>query len=159
MESSKMNEIYLDVASNVNNLIPVEWEKVFLYGEVMYDSETVYFYFISKTNRELVYSLDIPRKYNIERRTYNTCSDLLYDSILDLHNEYEKHNEKVWTNLTLILENTGKFNIEFNYEDIYNSEFNDIERQHIWEYEVMGIVPELEEHKEIIERYLKTKKE
>lgn len=157
MESSRMNEIYHDIASNVNNLIPVEWEKVFLYGEVLYDSERVFFYFVPKANHELVYSPDIWRKYNMERRTYNTYSDLLYDSILDLHNEYEKHNEKVWTNLTLILENTGKFSIEFNYDDLYNSEFDDIERDHIWEYEVMGIVPELERHKKIIERYLKTK--
>ncbi len=157
MESSRMNEIYHDIASKVNDLIPVEWEKVFLYGEVLYDSERVFFYFVPKANHELVYSLDIWRKYNIERSTYKTYRNLLYDSIFDLHNEYKKHYEKIWTNLTLILENTGKFSIEFNYDDIYNSVFNDIERHLIWKYEVMDIVPELEEHKEIIERYLKTK--
>lgn len=157
MESNKMNEIYQDIAEKINDVIPDEWEKVFLYGEVLYDSELVYLYFLSKKNHELIYYLDIPEKYKIEWRIFDIPVEKLDSSILDLYNEYKKQNEKVWTNFTLILDNTGKFRIDFNYDDIYKSEFTISERQHIWEYEVMGIEPTLEEHKEIIERYLKTK--
>ena len=45
METKKMAEIYGKIANKVNDIIPDEWGKVWLYGEVLDDSSEVYFYF------------------------------------------------------------------------------------------------------------------
>lgn len=81
----------------------------------------------------------------------------LISSIVDLYNEYKDNNESVWTNLTFILDNTGKFNIKYNYDDVLNSEFTAGERQIIWEYEVLGIKPEVEQYKKMIDKYLESR--
>lgn len=78
--------------------------------------------------------------------------------LTDLHDEYANNYDRAWTNLTFILENSGKFNIKYNYEDVLNCGFNDIERHMIWKYEVLGIEPEDEGGKALIQRYLESKK-
>ena len=86
--------------------------------------------------------------------------DLLFelvDIIQELNLEYKENNESVWTNLTFLLDNTGKFNIKYNYDDILNSDFTAGERQIIWEYEVLGIEPEAEQYKEMLNKYLELK--
>ena len=115
METKKMAEIYGKIANKVNDIIPDEWGKVWLYGEV------------------------------------------LVDIIQELNLEYKENNESVWTNLTFLLDNTGKFNIKYNYDDILNSDFTAGERQIIWEYEVLGIEPEAEQYKEMLNKYLELK--
>ena len=156
METKKMGELYGIIANKVNDIIPDNWEKIYLYGEILDDSREVYFYFKSLTNKELVYGHDIPIKYNVDKRMYRQLLRELISSIVDLYNEYKENNESVWTNLTFLLDNTGKFNIKYNYDDVLNSEFTAGERQIIWEYDVLGIEPE-EEHKEMINKYLESK--
>ena len=75
----------------------------------------------------------------------------------NLNSEYKQNNESVWTNLTFLLDNTGKFKIKYNYDDVLKSEFTSGERQIIWEYEVLGVEPELKEYKEMINKYLESK--
>ncbi|MGV2804247.1 DUF600 family protein [Clostridium perfringens] len=156
METKKMGEIYGVIANKLNDMIPDKWEKIYLYAEVLDDSREVYFYFKSLTNKELVYGHDIPKIYNVDKSIYRQLLRELVSSIVELYNEYKENNEDVWTNLTFFLENTGRFNIKYNYDDILNSEFTAGERQIIWEYEVLGIEPELDEYKEIINMYLKS---
>ena len=81
----------------------------------------------------------------------------LFDCLADLNKEYAVNFEKVWTNLTFILESNGKFNIKYNYDDVLNSGYRSYETQKIWMYEVMGVEPTDEEGKALIQRYLKSK--
>ncbi|QLY81483.1 antitoxin YezG family protein [Clostridium intestinale] len=157
METTKMGEIYGIIANKVNDIIPDKWEKVYLYGEVLDDSREVYFYFKSLTRNEVVYGHDIPIRYNVDKRMYRQLLRELISSIVDLYNEYKDNNESVWTNFTFLLDNTGKFNIKYNYDDVLNSEFTAGERQIIWEYEVLGVEPEVEQYKEMINKYLESK--
>lgn len=157
METIKMGEIYGVIANKVNDIIPDKWEKIYLYGEVLDDSREVYFYFKSLTSKDLVYGHDIPIIYNVDKRMYRQLLRELISSIVDLYNEYKDNNESVWTNLTFLLDNTGKFNIKYNYDDVLKSEFTATERQIIWEYEILGVEPEVQQYKDMINKYLESK--
>lgn len=154
METKKMSEIYGIIANKVDDMIPDEWEKIYLYGEVLEDSREVYFYFESTTSKELVYGHDIPSHYNVDKRIYRKLLKELSSCIVDLYNEYKENSENVWTSLTFILDNTGNVKINYNYDDVMNSAFSAGERQVIWEYEVLGLEPETETCKDIVNRYL-----
>ena len=54
-----------------------------------------------------------------------------------------------------------KFKVEYNYEDLLNSYFNNYERHIIWRYEYLGIGQEQvnKKDREILERYFKGAKE
>ncbi|MCI6693247.1 MAG: antitoxin YezG family protein [Clostridium sp.] len=157
METKKMGELYVDIANKVNEIIPDKWEKIWLYAEVLDDSSEVYFYFYSKISKKIIYSHDIPNKYKVNNGIYEDLLFELLDIIQELNSEYKQNNESVWTNLTFLLDNTGKFKIKYNYDDVLKSEFTSGERQIIWEYEVLGVEPELKEYKEMINKYLESK--
>lgn len=157
METKKMAEIYGKIANKVNDIIPDEWGKVWLYGEVLDDSSEVYFYFYSITRKKIIYSHDIPNEYKVNNSMYEDLLFELVDIIQELNLEYKEDNESVWTNLTFLLDNTGKFNIKYNYDDILNSDFTAGERQIIWEYEILGVEPEVEQYKEMLNKYLESK--
>lgn len=157
METKKMGEIYEKIASKINGMIPDKWERVWLYGEVLDDSSEVYFYFYSKTRNKLIYSHDIPDEYKVNDSVYEEILFELADIIQELNAEYKQNNESIWTSLTFRLENTGRFNIKYNYDDVLNSEFTNGERQIIWEYEVLNIEPEEQQYREMIKKYLEMK--
>ncbi|NFN93537.1 DUF600 family protein [Clostridium botulinum] len=157
METKKMGEIYGEIANMVIEMIPDKWNEIYLYGEVLQDSSEVYFYFNSLTSNNIIYGHDIPKIYSIDENIYENLLMELTDIVEELYKEYKENNEDVWTNFTFRLNNTGKFSIKFNYDDILKSPFLSGERQIIWEYEVLGIEPTNENHKEIIDRYLNSK--
>lgn len=157
METKKMGDIYGEIANKLNEIIPDKWTKIYLYGEVLDDSREVYFYFDSMTSNDIVYGHDIPRTYNVDKKIYRQLLRELTKFVVDLYVEYKENNDIIWTNLTFLLDSSGKFNIKFNYDDILKSSFLSGERQVIWEYEVLDIQPTNENHKEIIDRYLKSK--
>ena len=157
METKKMAEIYGEIANRVNDIIPDKWEKVWSYGGVLDDSSEVYFYFYSITRKKIIYSHDIPNEYKVNDSSYENLLFELVDIIQELNLEYKENNESVWTNLTFLLDNTGKFNIKYNYDDVLKSEFTAGERQIIWEYEILGLEPEVEQYKQVINKYLESK--
>lgn len=157
METKKMGYIYEKIANKINEIIPDKWANIYLYGEVLDDSREVYFYFDSVNSSGIVYGNDIPIIYNVDKKIYCQLLKELTKSIVDLYVEYKENNDSVWSNLTFLLDSSGKFKINFNYDDILNSSFSSEERQLIWKYQVLYIQPTNENHKEIIYRYLNSK--
>ncbi|MES9779124.1 TIGR01741 family protein, partial [Bacillus velezensis] len=72
----------------------------------------------------------------------------------ELKEEFKLGNQDIWTNLTLKLENTGKFSIDYNYDDVLSSELDDLQRRDVWKYQNLGILPADEEDRKFIEEYL-----
>ncbi|MEC0714459.1 DUF600 family protein, partial [Bacillus haynesii] len=35
METEKMEQLYQEIAEGINEIIPTEWEKVYLYAEIL----------------------------------------------------------------------------------------------------------------------------
>lgn len=157
LNEAKLTEYYSAIADKLDEMIPCEWDNVYLYGEVLDDSREVYFYFKPAGENEFVYGHDVPARYDVDRSTYRQLLRELRTSVTELYNEYKDNGEQVWTNFTFSLDSTGKFNINFNYDDVLNSDFTAGERQIIWEYEVLGIEP-AGEYKEMLNKYLKSRK-
>ncbi|MHC1748105.1 MAG: antitoxin YezG family protein [Cellulosilyticaceae bacterium] len=157
METKKMSEIYGEIANRIIGMIPDKWNEIYLYGEVLDYSSEVYFYFSSLTRDSIIYGHDIPRIYGVDENIYENLLMELTDIVEELYKEYKENNDNIWTNFTFTLNNYGKFNIKFNYDDILNSLFSSGERQIIWEYEVLQIEPVNENDKKIIEKYLDSK--
>ncbi|MGG0914993.1 immunity protein YezG family protein [Bacillus velezensis] len=87
----------------------------------------------------------------------NIYDDLLIelqDLFYELKDEWIANNSDVWTNLTLKLEHTGKFSIDYDYDDVIASELNGTQRQVVWEYKHLGLVPTGKKNREFLERYL-----
>ncbi|GLF90673.1 hypothetical protein Saga11_19320 [Bacillus safensis] len=155
MNEEKIEHLYNQIVDVVVGTIPIEWEKVYLYGEVVEGSQTVYFYFSSKENEgKLVYSHEITELFEVSEHEYKERWHQLVDCIQELSREFEQSGQEPWTNFTMIFDETGHFNIEFNYDDLLNT--NPHERKTIWKYNHLGIIPKSNSGKKHLEKYLST---
>ncbi len=147
-----MENIYQEIAYNLQSMIPGAWIKIHLYAEVWKGSRQVYFYFYPDGKSEPIYSLDIIKKYNVDEEAIEELEDNLYDCFTELSEEFSNQNQEKWTNLTLTIDTTGEFNIDYNYEDL--SEVDPYEQQIIWEYKNLGIKTKGKRPQAIIEKYI-----
>ena len=78
----------------------------------------------------------------------------LYDVIKKLREVWIKKYQKAWSNITISIENF-QFKIEYDFENLQNSEFDSYERHIIWRYQYLKPDPKLlsREEREIIEDY------
>ena len=161
--TKKIKEIYEDIQKKLYYMIPEKWDKLFLYSSVidMPNGEKkgeLYFYYIPKgiLKKKPVNVYEIANKFNLDESDYMKLVSILYGRIKTLREEFRKSETGgLWSNITMSIQNT-KFKVEYNYEDLNNSEFNSYERHIIWRYEYLGIGEEQvnKKDKEILKRYL-----
>ncbi|WP_276736570.1 immunity protein YezG family protein [Bacillus sp. (in: firmicutes)] len=153
METVKIGELYQKIAEYLNEMIPSQWEKIVLYAEILDDSADIYFYFTTPNNSDYLYSHYIPEQFNVCEEIYDQLLIELQELFEELKEEFKLGNQDIWTNLTLKLENTGKFSIDYNYDDVLSSELDDLQRRDVWKYQNLGILPKDEDDKEFVINY------
>ncbi|WP_262983084.1 TIGR01741 family protein [Bacillus atrophaeus] len=154
METKKMQDLYQIICEKLNDIIPCEWTKIYLYAEVLDDSTMILFHFKTPEKQQLIYSQDIPARYNISKNGFKTLLREIRELFEELRVEHKNNNDQVWTNLTLTLERSGRFQLDYNNDDILASELDGYQRIALWEYKTLGILPEDEEDQEFLISYL-----
>ncbi|AWQ16005.1 TIGR01741 family protein [Bacillus velezensis] len=154
MNNEKMGELYQKIAEHLNEMIPFQWKKIVLYAEILDDSADIYFYFTTPNNSDYLFSHNIPEHFDVSEEIYDQLLIELQELFEELKEEFKLGNQDIWTNLTLKLENTGKFSIDYNYDDVLSSELDDLQRRDVWKYQNLGILPADEEDRKFIEEYL-----
>ncbi|MFT7827099.1 antitoxin YezG family protein [Priestia megaterium] len=158
MNEEKLNNLYQDIANIAIETIPKEWSEVYLYGEVVEGAQTAYFYYHPNDSDEIIYSHDIPEIFPVSEEEYSKQWNELLDCIQELWKVFiENEMQEPWTNFTLVFDNKGKFNIQFNYDDL--STADSYARKTIWKYEYLGVLPKSKLGKKHLERYLEAVKD
>ncbi|MGM0968830.1 MAG: immunity protein YezG family protein [Bacillota bacterium] len=155
MEELEIN--YKKIAESINELIPCDWDKVWMYAEILDDSAEIVFYFNEQNEKEYVNGHQIPHKYNVSKSTYIHLLYELSEIFEELKKTYIQNDLGAWTTATLQLDVSGKFTIDFGYEDVYSLGIDNVQRIAVWEYEKFGFLPDDEEDKEAVLNYLKNK--
>lgn len=158
MNDEKLNRIgrkYQQIAQLVNDMIPEEWERVYIYGEMEKDGGTNFFYYDPKKGKEPVYSLDIPDLFEINEDEYEERDDQLYSALEDLWNEFKDSEQEPWSTFIMTFDTSGKFDVKHGYEDL--SESGPFQRLLAFKYKYLGIVPTDDYAKKVLDEYLKKK--
>ena len=158
----KIKEIYEDIQRKIFYMIPEKWEELYLYASVIerfgnVETGELFFYYIPKgiLRKNPINVYEIPTKFNLDEGEYLKLVELLYDKIKQLRNECKKLEEgRTWSNLTITIKNM-KFFVEYDYEDLQNSEYDSYQRHIIWrsKYLGFGIEKANKEEKEILKKY------
>lgn len=102
-------DIFKEIAENIVTVLPENWEKVCLY---CYMAEYEYeFFFYVKMNGNYIQCFELEKDYGISEESVLECFDKLHDILLP---DYE---EKKFYVMTYILESSGKFVTEYEYND------------------------------------------
>lgn len=119
MEIEKyIEEICPKIANILNEIIPEAWQKLYLYAEIHDFSGTVIFYYYNNKSIKPIYSLDIPKLYNIDEKYITKYIHEIYFYFDHLRNLFAKYKKPKWTSATFILDSTGKMKLDFSYEKL-----------------------------------------
>ncbi|PKC50512.1 hypothetical protein RhiirA1_486147, partial [Rhizophagus irregularis] len=113
-----MEQTYQQIANTLVNIVPEAWNKIFLYAEYRDGYKKVFFYYYPESGVKPVYSLDITDLFSINEDEFDELENKLYQCFSELWEEFKEQEQELWTNLTFILDNTGKMKINYGYEDI-----------------------------------------
>ncbi|MFA9144887.1 immunity protein YezG family protein [Bacillus safensis] len=150
-------DLFKKIAEEVNEIIPTDWYKIVLYAEVLEDSSEVFFFFKTDCDKEYIYSHDIPEMFNVSENIYEDLLLNLHALFKELWVNDKEINTDVWASATLKLNNKGKFSIEYDFSNILEDGIDEVQKQEIWMYQNIGILPEDQEDREFVIEYIKNK--
>lgn len=153
IKESKLSKYYSEIAEKLNEIIPVKWDKISMYAEEVGDVSSVSFYYYTDNGMKVHYSGDIPDECNVDEDIYDSLTDELIAINKELWLEFKNAEESTWCSFTFNLDCNWKFQIKFAYER--DNEVGRLEREIRWAYDELGIVPEDEYERELLEEYLK----
>ena len=157
----KLSQMYNEIANEISEMIPVEWEKVYTIAYVDDEGGEVVFNYTKPGSDELNYYTYIPREYNVSEKVfYDLWTDLyrLFKKLRDLF----KEDLEPWTSCEFDFTSEVKLNVSFDYIDWVNSEFGPMGREDYYMYKKFGIWPEKEyaiNRVKKIEDYIKEQEE
>lgn len=157
---------YNQIQKHLFYMIPEKWDRVYLYASVIEHFNNVqtgemFFYYYPKSifKRNPINVYEIPNKFNIDEQEYLKLAENLYEDIKKLRIQQIEIGEKPWTNITISIQNL-KFNVEYDYEDLVNSNYTNYDRHLIWRYKYLDVPISSYSRKDrkMLEKYLDEEK-
>ena len=133
----KINELI----NNVNKIIPVDWDELYINSEMSETGGNVYFFFKLPDNDKSFYSLLIPDDFKVEEKTFEKMDYQNYVLARELWKIFENNHIEVWKNACFIYKN-NKLGIHFDYVDWNASQFGPTDRMKYFRYKYMEVAPE-----------------
>jgi len=135
---TKLNELYSEIAQQVSDMIPVEWNELYFNGEVKVEEGGVFFFFIPvQHNNEFVYSHDIPDLYQINDKVYDEELRKLFKQTIELQKVFIDNDQEPCFSVTLIVNSLGNLKVHFDYTNWFESDFGPAARIRYFEYKYL----------------------
>nr|WP_288829007.1 immunity protein YezG family protein [uncultured Clostridium sp.] len=153
-------DIYSKLVNKIISMIPVKWNKLYYLGEVENNksSWSSVFYFESTDDNEIVKSHSIPEKYVVSEEIYEDLLNEVNDLLLELYECFQKNGQELWHQVSLSLDNTGKFNIDYLYDIINDDDGGQVKRELVWAYKTFGFMAKEGSYsRKIIDEYISDK--
>lgn len=126
----KIKTLYKEIQTLLIKLVPENWKSICLYASVLEGRNgEMYFYCFPKKiiKANPINCYEIPEKYGIDENIYEKSLKRLYGYIKNIH----MLSNKKWTNITIVM-NNSTFTIEYHYNNLINSKYNDEQRRIVW---------------------------
>ncbi|MDV2884712.1 DUF600 family protein [Alkalihalophilus pseudofirmus] len=130
----ELNGMYKEIAQQINDMIPTEWSEIYFNGEVKEGEGGVFFFFKTNEKEQHIFSHYIPKLYNIDKRAYNQEIHKLFQLTVKLQGIFINNDQDPWFSVTLLLNDTGKLKVHFDYTNWTESDFGPSDRIKYFEY-------------------------
>lgn len=135
----ELNKLYEQIAQKVNDIILIEWSEFYFNGEVKDKEGGVFFFFTPVGSKdEPVYSHDIPDLYQIDESVYDEEPHKLFELTIKLQQVFIDNDQEPWFSVTLLVDESGKLNVYFDYTNWHDSEFGPTARIDYFEYKYIS---------------------
>lgn len=145
MFEEKLNKLYSEIVNKISSMIPCEWESIHFEGEISDTGGCVYFFFNTKEKQdEYVYSLHIPKKFNVSKNIFNKLDDELFELTRELYNTFIENGQEPWVSVIIHYDNSGKFELKYNYIDWFEKGYTQTDLINYFKYKYLNINPSSE---------------
>ncbi len=135
--------LYSEIQKKIFFIIPEKWESIYLYASIIDVPNQkpvgeMYFYYLPKgiIKKKFVNGYEIPSIFNIDEEQYSKLITEVYTLIKNLRECFIKKNKKVWSNISISIENY-QFKAEFGYDDLKKLPYGSYERHVIWRFKYL----------------------
>jgi len=149
LTTQNIRAIYEKIQKQLFYMIPENWDKVYLYASVIdrfngLQTGEMFFYYYPKSvlKKNPVNVYEIPSKFNIDEKQYMNLAEKLYNEIKRLKEEHAKAEDKIWSNITISIEDC-QFKVEYRYDDLISTKYNSYDRHIVWRYQYLKLPLEL----------------
>ncbi|WP_049518006.1 immunity protein YezG family protein [Streptococcus parasanguinis] len=146
----QINEKIIEIVHQVNDMIPVEWDDLYINIELDRTlSGGIYFFY--KTLNAYQYFLDIPGLYSLSSEVFDKEYDILFEKAQELKNVFLENELADWYSCIIHLDENNKLSVDFDYAPWLESGYGPSARMDLFEYKYLGKQPanekELEQFK------------
>ncbi|MCM3439382.1 immunity protein YezG family protein [Metabacillus halosaccharovorans] len=134
----ELNRLYNEIAQQVNDMIPTDWDNIYFNGEVKEGEGGVFFFFTPKDDGKHIFSHYIPKLYSVDKRAYNKEVHKLFQLTVELQKVFADNDQEPWFSVTLLLNASGKLDVHFDYTNWFESEFGPTARIKYFEYKYLS---------------------
>ena len=145
LDVNKLTELYNEIADTIRSIIPVEWDKVYLLGEVEKEqaSYNSTLYYIEFESGNVIRAQDAHGK-SIADPTYDYETDpfmRLCNLVLELNTCFIDGGEEAWEQLTYTLEKNGKYKAKYLFDAMHKDDGGQSAREVVWAYKTFEFIP------------------
>ncbi|MGQ7409194.1 immunity protein YezG family protein [Streptococcus suis] len=129
-----------ELINNVNQAIPVDWDELYINCEMSETGGMIYFFFKLNNEKNLHYSLLIPKDFQVNKDIFENLDNKTYDIARELWNIFKDNGMEAWRNFSLIYKDK-KLQTSFDYIDWNCSKFSPNDRLEFFLYKYANILP------------------
>lgn len=138
---NELRGYYSELATGINQMIPVEWSEVYFLGEVGRGRTSFgcIFYFEDKQDGIWTRAHEAI-SYGMSQNEYFKKIYELIDLVTKIYDCFIANDQQGWEQMTFHLTSTGKFDVTFDYDlnDYFYADAGPMAREAIWAYETFG---------------------
>ena len=151
VDESGLTNYYSEIANKLDEMIPCEWEKVYLYAEETGDVSTGSFYFYTSDSK-VHWSEEIPKEFEIDKAEFREIQLGLWQINESLWLEFQNQDESTWYAYIFELDSEWKFKIRYLYDK--DDSLTSTQRRIRWAYEELNIIPNGGYGRKLLKEYL-----
>ncbi|MDR0444206.1 MAG: DUF600 family protein [Treponema sp.] len=151
---AKLHEMYGKIANHLNEMVPVEWDKIYLLGEVEKDqaSWSAIFYCVESESGEIKRGPELMKEHEVQE--CHALDRKLFRMILELNNCFKEAGQELWEQVSFTLENSGKFDVQYFYDVVHENDGGELPREVVWAHKTFGFnPPEGNYLRELLDKY------
>ena len=143
----QINEKIIEIMHQVNDMIPVEWDDLYINIELDRTlSGGIYFFF--KYNGKYHYFFYIPREFGVSKSEFFDEYRLLFEKAQELKKVFIDNELSDWSAGLIRLDENNKLSVDFDYAPWLESEFGPTARINFFRYQYLGFKPRNEKELE-----------
>lgn len=136
----QMNEKIIEIVHQANDMIPVEWDDLYIVIEMdkTYSGEA-YFYFKYKNHYH--YHLEMPEDFGLSMMDVLSENKVLFKKSEDLKRVFIENDLADWYICIIHLDDNNKLSVDYDYAPWFESGFTSDQQMDFFEYKYLGKQP------------------